>query len=216
MTPSMNPTDPLARQLAADASDASDDGDGRTSAAMAGLRAALAERADREQLVDVAFRTVDSPAGELLLATTDEGLVKVSFGAGDDVLAELARHVGPRVLRLPARLDDVARQLDEYFAGRRRDFDMALDLRLAHGFRRKVLDELRTVSYGRTVSYAQLAVSSGSARAVRAVGSACATNPIPIVIPCHRVLRSDGNIGNYGGGSAVKRALLDLEAGRAA
>ncbi len=115
------------------------------------------------------------------------------------------------MLQRPARLDETARQLEEYFAGRRREFDLPLDLRLAHGFRRHVLDELRDVGYGTTVSYSELAQAAGNPRAVRAVGSACATNPIPIVIPCHRVLRSDGSLGGYGGGLHVKRALLDLE-----
>ena len=172
---------------------------------------ALAARADAEGLVDVAYRTVDSPAGELLLAATDAGVVKVGFESDEDALEELAARISPRVLQRPARLDTAARQLEEYFAGRRRDFDLPLDMRLAHGFRRHVLDELRDVGYGTTVSYSQLAEAAGNPRAVRAVGSACATNPIPIVIPCHRVLRSDGSLGGYGGGLHVKRALLDLE-----
>ena len=172
---------------------------------------ALAARADAEGLVDVAYRTVDSPAGELLLAATDAGVVKVGFESDEDALEELAARISPRVLQRPARLDMAARQLEEYFAGRRRDFDLPLDMRLAHGFRRHVLDELRDVGYGTTVSYSQLAEAAGNPRAVRAVGSACATNPIPIVIPCHRVLRSDGSLGGYGGGLHVKRALLDLE-----
>ncbi|MGI9029986.1 MAG: methylated-DNA--[protein]-cysteine S-methyltransferase, partial [Ilumatobacteraceae bacterium] len=150
----------------------------------------------------------------LLLAATPAGLVKVAFTGVDDeatVLADLAGRISTRLLRLPARLDPVVRQLDEYFAGRRRDFDLPLDLRLSHGFRGAVLHELRSVRFGTTVSYTALAAAAGRPRAVRAVGSACATNPIPIVVPCHRVLRSDGSLGGYTGGLPVKRALLDLE-----
>ena len=178
------------------------------------LRAELVAMADAEDLIDVAYRTVDSPAGVLLLAATDEGVVKIAFDTDDvaTVLAELASRVSPRVLALPARLDPVARQLEEYFAGHRRQFELALDLRLSHGFRCAVLTELRAVRYGTTVSYTQLAEAAGRPRAVRAVGSACATNPIPIIIPCHRVLRSDGSLGGYAGGLPVKQALLDLEA----
>ena len=159
------------------------------------VHAAFAAHADEDGLVDVAYRTVDTPAGELLLAATAEGVVMVSFGAGEDVLEGLAEDVSPRVLRFPARLDLAARQLDEYFAGRRQRFDLPLDLRLARGFRRQVLEELRDVRFGTTVSYSDLARATGRPRAVRAVGTACATNPIPIVIPCHRVLRRDGSLG---------------------
>ena len=199
----MTTTDALAANLRGELPDGA--------AANARVRATFAARADEDGLVDVAYRTVDSPAGELLLAATADGVVKVSFGAGDDVLASLADDVSPRVLRLPSRLDLAARQLDEYFAGRRQRFDLPLDLRLARGFRRHVLEELRDVRFGTTVSYSDLARAAGSPRAVRAVGTACATNPIPIVIPCHRVLRRDGSLGGYGGGPEVKRALLDLE-----
>jgi len=179
------------------------------------LRRNLVATADAAGLVDVAYRTVDSPAGMLLLAATDDGVVKIAFGGVDDVatvLAELADRLSPRLLLMPARLDTAARQLDEYFAGRRRQFDVPLDLRLSHGFRAEVLHELRGVRYGTTVSYTQLAEAAGRPRAVRAVGSACATNPIPIIVPCHRVLRTDGSLGGYAGGLPVKQALLDLEA----
>ena len=115
------------------------------------------------------------------------------------------------MLRAPARLDGVVRELEEYFAGTRHDFDVAVDLRLASGFRRQVLDRLREVPYGSTASYAALAATAGSPRAVRAVGTACATNPVPVVVPCHRVVRSDGAIGSYRGGTAAKRTLLGLE-----
>jgi methylated-DNA-[protein]-cysteine S-methyltransferase len=126
----------------------------------------------------------------------------------------LASAVSPRVLRAPARLDDTARQLDEYFAKRRTDFEVPVDLRLAEGFRRSVIEHLRDIRYGRRASYAEVAAAVGSPRAVRAVGTACAHNPLPVVIPCHRVVRSDGSTGQYVGGAAAKTALLDLEAAR--
>ena len=130
----------------------------------------------------------------------------------DAVLAHLATAISPRVLRAPRRLDEVARQLDEYFAGRRRRFELPIDLQLAHGFRRTVLARLSEIGYGSTASYATVAAAAGSPAAVRAVGSACATNPVPVVVPCHRVVRSDGSIGGYRGGPDAKRALLALEA----
>jgi methylated-DNA-[protein]-cysteine S-methyltransferase len=178
------------------------------------LRARLVERARGEGLLDVAYRTVDTPVGPLLLAATEVGLVRVAYSAeGHDlVLERLATEVSPRILRAPERLDAVAKELDEYFAGRRRDFDLPLDLRLSHGFRRAVLAELPTIGYGRTASYAAVARLVGNPRAVRAVGTACATNPLPVVVPCHRVVRSDGTAGRYVGGVDAKRTLLDLEA----
>jgi methylated-DNA-[protein]-cysteine S-methyltransferase len=128
------------------------------------------------------------------------------------VLQNLAEQVSPRMLEAPTRLDPVAKQLDEYFTGRRHTFDVALDWSLSHGFRRRVLRRLATdITYGTYASYAKLALLSGSPRAVRAVGTACATNPIPIVVPCHRVIRSDGTMGSYRGGPVAKRALLELE-----
>ena len=184
--------------------------------AMLRLRARLADDAEREGLLDVAFRTLDSPVGSLLLAATEQGLLKVAFARQDHdkVLAELAAVVSPRVLRAPGRLDGVSRQLDDYFAGRRTAFDVPLDLRLAKGFRRTVLAHLPTIAFGRTESYSEVAAATGSPRAVRAVGTACATNPLPIVVPCHRVVRSDGTFGEYLGGTDVKRALLTLEGSR--
>ncbi len=181
---------------------------------LARLRDRLAAEATAADLVDVAHRTVDSPYGSLLVAATPAGVVRLAFaGEGHDaVLERLAAEISPRVLVAPARLDDVARQLDQYFAGRRRAFDVPLDLRLAHGFRRRVLDHLRAVPYGATATYTAIAAAAGSPRAVRAVGSACATNPVPIVVPCHRIVRTDGTIGQYLGGTETKRALLALEA----
>jgi methylated-DNA-[protein]-cysteine S-methyltransferase len=178
------------------------------------LRATLARRAQEEGLLDVAYRTLDSPVGRLLLAATPEGLVRVAFETedADSVLAELAAQVSPRVLLAPARLDAVASELEEYFAGGRHAFDVPVDLRLARGFRRAVLERLTQVPYAGTVSYAQLAARAGSPRAVRAVGTACALNPVPLVVPCHRVVRSDGAPGAYRGGADVKRRLLAMEA----
>jgi methylated-DNA-[protein]-cysteine S-methyltransferase len=178
------------------------------------LHQRLEQRAEQLDLLDVAFRTVDSPVGPLLIAATPRGLVRVAYereGMGA-VLQSLASTVSPRVLAAPRRLDDAASQLEEYFAGRRRVFDVPLDLRLAAGFRRLVLAELTGIPYGSTRSYTEVAAATGHPRAVRAVGSACASNPLPLVVPCHRVLRSDGSVGGYLGGSEIKRALLELEA----
>jgi methylated-DNA-[protein]-cysteine S-methyltransferase len=175
----------------------------------------LVAAADADQLLDVAYRTVDSPVGTLLLAATDQGVVRVAYQLEhhDQVLQTLAERVSPRILYAPRRLDQVARQLAEYFEGERREFVLPLDFRLAHGFRREVLSRLRMINYGRTESYSQVAAATGHPRAVRAVGTACATNPLPVIVPCHRVLRSDGKLGGYIGGLQTKAALLSLEAG---
>ncbi|WP_324650650.1 methylated-DNA--[protein]-cysteine S-methyltransferase [Georgenia sp. H159] len=177
------------------------------------LRGRLADDAAREGLLDVAYRQVDSPVGPLLLATTPRGLVRVaySFEDLDGVVEDLAQRLSPRVLHAPARLDDAARQLEEYFSRARTRFDLAVDLTLSRGFRRTVLEYLRTIGYGETESYAEVAGHVGNPGAVRAVGSACATNPLPIVVPCHRVLRSDGTLGGYLGGLPAKELLLSLE-----
>jgi methylated-DNA-[protein]-cysteine S-methyltransferase len=149
------------------------------------------------------------------LAATDDGLIRVAFDREDHdaVLVSLAEKVSPRIMLAPARLDRAAGELDEYFAGTRRAFDLPLDFRLSSGFRRSVLAHLPEIGYGRTESYAQVATAAGSPRAVRAVGSACATNPLPLVVPCHRVVRSDGSFGGYRGGPEAKRLLLSLESG---
>jgi len=180
------------------------------------LHARLAAAADADGILDVAYRTLDTPVGALLLAATDAGLVRVAYAreGHDRVLAQLADRVSPRVLRAPDRLDPAAREIEEYFTGRRSAFDLPLDLRLAHGFRRTVLSHLPEIGYGRTASYAAVAAAAGSPKAVRAVGTACATNPLPVVVPCHRVVRSDGGIGQYVGGTEAKKALLDLEGER--
>lgn len=181
--------------------------------ALTRLHARLVTAATDDGLLDVAYRTVDSPVGTLLLAATEEGLVRVAFASlgFDAVLAQLADRISPRLLHAPGRLDRVARELDEYFGGRRRAFTVPVDLRLATGFRRTVLDHLPEVSFGSVASYGTVASLAGSPRAVRAVGTACATNPVPIVVPCHRVVRSDGALGGYLGGVDAKRALLELE-----
>jgi methylated-DNA-[protein]-cysteine S-methyltransferase len=177
------------------------------------LHGRLVEAAGAAGLLDVTYRTLDTPVGRLLLAATPAGLVRVAYASEDHdrVLEHLARGVSPRILAAPARLDAVARELEEYFGGRRRRFDVPLDLRLARGFRRRVLTRLPEIGYGTTASYAAVAQASGSPRAVRAVGTACAMNPLPIVVPCHRVVRSDGTIGQYVGGVEAKQALLVLE-----
>lgn len=181
------------------------------------LGAAFRETAAADGLVDVAYRTVDSPVGELLLAGTGVGLLRVAFASEghDAVLEQLAAAVSPRVLRAPGRLDAAARELGEYFEGRRRLFDLPLDFRLAKGFRREVLSHLPDIGYGHTASYAAVAAMTSSPRAVRAVGTACARNPLPLVVPCHRVVRSDGSQGAYLGGPEAKALLLALEASAA-
>jgi methylated-DNA-[protein]-cysteine S-methyltransferase len=186
-----------------------------TPEAMAAAHARLEEAATDAGLLDVAYTTVDSPVGHLLLAATAKGLARVAFEVEDHdgVLDTLAARVGARVLRAPRRLENFARQLDEYFAGQRSGFDLPLDFTLSHGFRQVVQQYLPTIGYGQTRSYADVARSVGRPGAVRAVGTACATNPLPVVVPCHRVLRSDGGLGGYLGGTEAKRTLLALEAG---
>src|SRR5205085_10156214 len=168
------------RQFLDDLAGAADDG-----AALDRLRARLAEQAEADGLLDVAYRTMDSPVGPLLLAATPAGLVRVAFECEnhDDVLVELSTAISPRILRSSRRVDDVARQIDEYFAGRRRLFEVPVDLQLSRGFRRAVLTHLLDIPYGVRESYAVVARSAGNPGAVRAAGSACATNPIPLAVP---------------------------------
>jgi methylated-DNA-[protein]-cysteine S-methyltransferase len=182
------------------------------------LHARLESDAARDDLLDITYRTIDTPLGTLLLASTERGLVRVAYAIEnhDRVLDTLAAKVSPRILRSPRRLDDTARELDEYFAGARTSFDLPLDFTLSHGFRRNVLNHLPQIEFGHTESYAQVAQAAGSPRAVRAVGTACATNPLPLVVPCHRVVRSDGSYGQYAGGAEAKRMLLQMEASRRA
>ena len=180
---------------------------------LASLQARLAAKASDQGVIDVAYRTFDSPLGPLLLAATDAGLVRVAFELEDfdAVLESIAAKVSPRVLQAPRRLDGIAVQLDEYFSGARHMFDVPLDYALSSGFRNTVQRYLRRIDYGRTQSYKQVAERVGNPNAVRAVGTACATNPLPVVVPCHRVLRSDGSLGGYIGGLDAKRTLLALE-----
>ena len=181
---------------------------------LAPLHARLVAAAQRDGILDVAYRTVDSPVGPLLVAATHVGLVRVAFTVEghDDVLQQLADRISPRILSAPGRLDAIAHELDEYFAGARTGFDVGLDWRLSAGFRNTVLRHLPEIGYGHTASYAAVAQLAGNPKAVRAVGSACATNPLPVVVPCHRVVRSDGAMGGYLGGVDAKRTLLRLEA----
>jgi methylated-DNA-[protein]-cysteine S-methyltransferase len=171
------------------------------------------ERADAEGLLDVAYATTDSPFGELLLAQTPKGLVRIGLPNqdADGLLDELAQRVSPRVLEAPAQLDRVRRQLDLYFEGKLESFDLPLDWRLSDGFRLRVLRAINRIPYGETRNYTEMATRAGNERAVRAAGTACGRNPIPLVVPCHRVLRTSGALGGYGGGLPMKQALLELE-----
>ena len=175
--------------------------------------AGVTERAQREGLVDVAYATMDSPMGELLLAATPIGLARVAYPVNghDAVLADLARRLSPRVMEAPARLDRPRRELEEYFEGRRREFELPLDLSLTRGFSRRVLDATAAIGFGEHLSYRDVARAAGSERAVRAAGNALGANPVPVVVPCHRVLRSGGGLGGYTGGLDSKRFLLGLE-----
>lgn len=177
------------------------------------LQERLAERAAAQGLIDVSYRLVDSPVGELLLAATERGIVRVAFAVEDfdAVLGALAEKVGVRVLQRRAPLDAAARQLEEYFAHARTGFALDLDHRLSSGYRLQVQLALPRIGYGHTASYKEMAALTGRPAAVRAVGTACATNPLPIVVPCHRVLRSDGSLGGYLGGLDAKRVLLAFE-----
>jgi methylated-DNA-[protein]-cysteine S-methyltransferase len=170
-------------------------------------------QAAKEGLLDVAYTTADSPFGPLLLASTKRGLVRVGLPNqdADELLGDLAARVSPRVLEAPAELDEVRRELDLYFAGKLDRFDLPLDWRLSGGFRQRVLRAIGRIPFGQTRTYTEMARKAGNERAVRAAGSACGSNPIPLVVPCHRVLRTSGALGGYGGGLPMKQALLELE-----
>jgi methylated-DNA-[protein]-cysteine S-methyltransferase len=185
--------------------------DDETAAAVAARR--LTRRIVDEGLADVSYAPVDSPFGPLLAATTKRGLVKLAFPEEDvdGVLERLARHVSPRIVAADAQLDPVRRELDEYFVGRRRGFALPLDWTLVGPFGRRVLGVTAEIPYGGVLSYAEVAAEAGSPRGSRAAGNALGSNPIPIVVPCHRVLRSGGALGGYGGGLDRKRFLLELE-----
>jgi methylated-DNA-[protein]-cysteine S-methyltransferase len=174
----------------------------------------LAERADEAGLLDVAYATAETPMGTAIVAATARGLVRVGLPnqAADTVLDQLAREVSPRVLEWRDRLDEVLRELDEYFEGRRDRFELPLDWRLTTApFARNVLRETARIPFGLTSTYSQVAAKAGNPRASRAAGNALGSNPIPIVVPCHRVLRAGGAIGGYGGGPEMKEFLLRLE-----
>jgi methylated-DNA-[protein]-cysteine S-methyltransferase len=174
---------------------------------------ALIDRAEREGLLDVAYATLDSPFGELVVAETERGVVKISFGqeSPEEVVEELAWTVSPRILESPARLDPVRRELHDYFEGRLDRFTVPLDWQLIHGFQTQVLRATAAIPYGETRSYGEVAAEAGNRRAFRAAGTALGRNPLPLIVPCHRVLRAGGVIGNYGGGPEMKEALLKLE-----
>jgi methylated-DNA-[protein]-cysteine S-methyltransferase len=174
---------------------------------------ALRDRAAAEGLLDVAYATADSPFGTLLLAKTPRGLVRLGL-PGEDVeamLADLAGRISPRVLEDPGRLDEERRELEDYFAGRRHGFELPIDWQLSGGFLLRARQGIAAIPYGETRTYTDLARAAGNERAVRAAGSACSRNPIPLVVPCHRVLRSDGSLGGYAGGLEMKERLLELE-----
>jgi methylated-DNA-[protein]-cysteine S-methyltransferase len=173
------------------------------------------DRAEASGLIDVAVTSMDSPIGPLLLMATRKGLVRIAFESEnrDEVLGEVATQLSPRIMESPRRLDAVRRELDDYFSGRIQDFDLDLDWSLVGPFARRVLRRTARIPYGSVASYGDVAAGIGTPRAARAVGNALGSNPIPVVVPCHRVVRTGGAIGGYGGGLPRKRFLLDLEAG---
>jgi methylated-DNA-[protein]-cysteine S-methyltransferase len=179
----------------------------------------LLAQADRDGLIDVAYAFVDSPFGKLLVARTDRGVVRLKLPGGrdgkvtdDETLEALATYVSPRVLEAPSRLDEERRELEEYFEGKRDHFDVPVDWSLtSSGFRSRALHAVARIPYGKTQTYAEIARAAGNDRAYRAAGTACGRNPIPLIVPCHRVVQSGGGIGNYGGGPEMKRSLLGLE-----
>src|SRR3954447_10804427 len=174
----------------------------------------VAPRASDEGLLDVAYTTVDTPVGPVVVAATKRGLVRVALPGVplDNVLEQLAEDISPRVIAYPRRLDEARRELGQYFDGKRQRFELPLDWSLSHaGFYRRVLRATAKVPYGEVITYAEAAERAGNPRAFRAAGSAVGSNPIPIVVPCHRVVRAGGDIGDYGGGPEMKRFLLELE-----
>jgi methylated-DNA-[protein]-cysteine S-methyltransferase len=181
--------------------------------------ARLVARADEEGLLDIAYTIEDSPVGPLLLAATKRGLVELGYEGREQLdfyLERLAGKLSPRVMQAPARLDPVRRELDEYFSGRRTDFDIPLDWSLTTGFTQRVLRATAKIPYGHVSTYREMATKAGNERAVRAAGNALGANPIPIVVPCHRILRTGGSLGGYGGGLPRKEFLLRLEGALAA
>ena len=174
----------------------------------------LVDAAAREGLLDVAYTTLDSPLGQLLLAATPRGLVKIAYldsEREEDVLQRLAATVSPRVLSAPRKLDEPRRELDQYFSRSRHDFEVPLDWQLTRGFGRRVLEATARVPYGSVSTYREVAAAVGSPRGSRAAGNALGSNPLPIIVPCHRILRSGGALGGYTGGLERKRWLLAVE-----
>jgi methylated-DNA-[protein]-cysteine S-methyltransferase len=186
--------------------------DARADAAAAAEATAL--RAAAEGVADLVYATIDSPLGPLFIASSARGLIRVAYPGDRDPVEELAARVSPRIVEAPEFLDSIRRELDEYFAGKRVHFDAPLDWALIGGFNRRVLRATAAVPYGSTASYREVATAAGSPRAVRAAGNALGRNPIPIVIPCHRILRTGGALGGYGGGLERKQQLLELEGAR--
>ncbi len=177
-------------------------------------RPGLAEAAEAAGLLDVAYARLETPVGSVLLAATERGLVRIAYLDGDTedaVLAQLADALSPRVLAAPRRLDEPRRELEQYFTGRRRSFELRLDWRLSHGFTRRVLRAMARIPFGEISSYREIAAAAGSPRGSRAAGNALGANPLPIVVPCHRVLRAGGALGGYTGGVERKQALLAIE-----
>lgn len=197
------------RDLAYSGDDAADE------EAAAGAAARVGGAAASAGLLDVAYMRLDSPVGTLLASRTPRGLLTLHYedDAGDRELERIAARVSPRILEAPGRFDDVRRELDEYFEGRRRRFDLPVDLALAAPFTRRVLAATARIRYGEVQTYAQVAAAAGSPRAMRATGNALGANPVPIVVPCHRVVRTGGALGGYGGGPDRKRRLLGIERG---
>lgn len=180
---------------------------------LAAFRTALAARAEAAGEVDVAYGALDSPVGELTVFVTRRGVVRIAFAdeERDAILEEMAARLSPRILPAAAATDTARRQLDEFLAGRRHEFDLPLDWSLVRGFAVGVLRATAAVPYGSTTTYREVAAAAGSPRAARAAGNALGSNPIPIVVPCHRVLHASGGLGGYAGGLDRKRVLLRLE-----
>ncbi len=212
MTPAdQDPLEMLGWALRRDGAGGQDDAQVSIAAERAAGR--VAARARSEDLAEVLYAPVDSPFGTMLAASTERGLVRLAFPEESDesVLERLAERLSPRILMEPAALDGVRRELDEYFTGRRREFDLPLDWSLIGPFGTRVLQVTSAIPYGGHLSYSEVAAEAGSPRGSRAAGNALGSNPIPIVIPCHRVLRTGGALGGYGGGLERKRWLLELE-----
>jgi methylated-DNA-[protein]-cysteine S-methyltransferase len=181
--------------------------------AMRAAREALAQRASAEDTVDITYAVTDSPVGRLLVAVTSVGVLRIAFEREhhDEVLSSLANRISARILQSATHTDHIRRELDEYFAGTRAAFTLTIDWALVAGFQRSILDAANHLLYGSTVSYAEIASAAGNSKAVRAAGTALGKNPIPIVIPCHRILRANGTLGGYLGGTEAKALLIETE-----